>query len=329
MTARSPTFDDVNTAALAAYPGLLSQWFPKGHLCGYEFCVGNLKGDKGESLSINIRTGVWSDFAEEHGGSDPVSLYAAINRLQQGEAKNRLAEELSLATDHNGARRQQRPSKPRSNGRRRRQKVIPEPELDDRTRTRIEMALSIWKDSEPAPGTVVEKYLHGRGIDVEIPPSIRFHRLLKYSPAGLYFPAMVAAVQALDQRITAIHRTFLWPNGRGKAQVSEPKMALGPLGDGAVRLAAAGPVLGIAEGVETGLSAMQLFQLPVWCALGSRLDRVALPRLVRKVVVLADTGPAGMEAAEKAVRAFVQRGRKASICVPHEGDFNDVARRAV
>ncbi len=116
MTARSPTFDDVNTAALAAYPGLLQSWFPNGRLHGHEFCVGNLKGDKGESLSINIRTGVWSDFAEEHAGSDPVSLYAAINSIKQGEAKTRLAEELGLATNHNGTRRQQRTSKRRTNG---------------------------------------------------------------------------------------------------------------------------------------------------------------------------------------------------------------------
>ena len=53
MTARSPTFDDVNTAALAAYPGMLSQLFPKGHLCGREFCVGNLQGEPGESLGVN------------------------------------------------------------------------------------------------------------------------------------------------------------------------------------------------------------------------------------------------------------------------------------
>ena len=70
---------------------------------------------------------------------------------------------------------------------------------------------------------------------------------------------MVAAVQAPDRTIAAIHRTYLLPGGTGKAQVSKPKMALGPLGSGAVRLAKAGPVLGLGEGIETALSAMQLF----------------------------------------------------------------------
>ena len=226
MTAPSPSFDGVNTAALAAYPGLLSRWFPNGRAHGHEFRVGNLLGEAGESLSININTGVWRDFASNDGGSDPISLFAARLGLKQGEAKNRLAEELGLATNHNGDRRRQRTSKPRSSGRRPRLQT--NPKMDERAQARTEMALRIWWVSESATGTVVAKYLHGRDIDVEIPPSIRFHRLLKYSPSGLYFPAMIAAVQALDRRITGIHRTFLLPDGRGKAQVSEPKMALGP-----------------------------------------------------------------------------------------------------
>ena len=96
-----PSFDEVNAAALAAYPGLLTRWFPKGRLHGHEFRVGNLQGDPGESLGVNVNTGVWSDFADDHGGNDPISLYAALNGLKQGDAKNRLAEELGLAVPNN------------------------------------------------------------------------------------------------------------------------------------------------------------------------------------------------------------------------------------
>ncbi len=92
-----PSFDEVNAAALAAYLGLLTRWFPKGRLHGHEFRVGNLQGDPGESLGVNVNTGVWSDFADDHGGNDPISLYAALYGLKQGDAKNRLAEELGLA----------------------------------------------------------------------------------------------------------------------------------------------------------------------------------------------------------------------------------------
>ena len=56
-----------------------------------------MNGTQGDSLSVNTETGVWTDFASEHGGSDPVSLYAAVYGIDsQGEACRRLAEELGL-----------------------------------------------------------------------------------------------------------------------------------------------------------------------------------------------------------------------------------------
>ena len=44
-----PSFEDVNAAALNAYPALLQGWFPAGQLRGHEFVVGNVNGDKGRS----------------------------------------------------------------------------------------------------------------------------------------------------------------------------------------------------------------------------------------------------------------------------------------
>jgi len=189
------------------------------------------------------------------------------------------------------------------------------------------MALEIWRASKPAFGSPVEVYLRHRNIQIPVPPSLRYNAATKYRPCNQYLPAMIAAVQAPDRHITAIHRTYLRLDGQGKAGVNEPKMALGPFGQGAVRLAKAGPVLGIAEGIETGLAAMQLFEIPVWCALGSRLHRVALPDVVTRVIVLADNGTAGMEAANKAVRVFFGQSRDASLCVSDLGDFNDVLIR--
>ena len=196
---------------------------------------------------------------------------------------------------------------------------------DDDTRQRVAQAGEIWRRSEPATGTKVETYLRTRAITLPPPPSIRFHSDLTYGPIGTGFPAMVAAVQRLDRSISAIHRTFLLPDGSAKANVGSPKMALGPLGSGAVRLAKTGPVLGLAEGIETALSAMQLFDVPCWVALGSRLDRVALPESVRHVVIFADNGDAGREAAGKAVEAFNSRGLKVTLRQPPEtfGDWND------
>ena len=97
----APSFEDVNAAALNAYPNLLQSWFPAGRVQGHEFVVGNVNGDAGDSLSVNVKTGVWSDFGNKgDGGSDPVSLYAARYQIGQGEACNRLAGELGLSTNN-------------------------------------------------------------------------------------------------------------------------------------------------------------------------------------------------------------------------------------
>lgn len=65
---------------------LLPSWFPKGKLRGREFVIGNLQGDAGDSLSINLDTGAWKDFAGTDKGGDLISLYAAIHGIKQGEA---------------------------------------------------------------------------------------------------------------------------------------------------------------------------------------------------------------------------------------------------
>ncbi len=130
----------------------------------------------------------------------------------------------------------------------------------------------------------------------------------------------------------AIQRTFLRVDGRGKANVSTPKMALGPIGAGAVRLGPAGPVLGIAEGIETGLSAMVLFGLPVWaCLSASRLDRLWLPPESLEVHVFADNGDRGHEAAERAAGAYLAQGRWVVMRFPpeHLGDWNDALSAGV
>ena len=91
------TFDTVNASALAVFPRLLQVWLPQGQVRGHEYVVGNVQGEPGDSLSINVQTGVWSDFASDEGGSDPVSLYAAVFGLEQGEACRRLGGELGLS----------------------------------------------------------------------------------------------------------------------------------------------------------------------------------------------------------------------------------------
>ncbi len=190
-------------------------------------------------------------------------------------------------------------------------------------------ALSIWRAARPIAGTIAETYLRqARRIGVALPDCLRFHPRLAVGPRELGdAPAMVAAVTDLAGELVAVQRTFLLPDGSGKAAIERPKRALGPVGLGAVRLAPAAAIVGVAEGIETGLSAMELFCVPVWCALGSNLARIELPAFVRNVAIFADRGEAGERAAAVAARAFHEQRRKVAVRYAAQGkDFNDELR---
>jgi predicted P-loop ATPase len=83
-------FDSINARLLGDYLAILKEWFPNGKKIGPDWCVGSLAGEPGESLKIHVRKGIWADFATGDKGSDPVSLYAAIHGIPQGEAAKRL-----------------------------------------------------------------------------------------------------------------------------------------------------------------------------------------------------------------------------------------------
>jgi phage/plasmid primase-like uncharacterized protein len=137
---------------------------------------------------------------------------------------------------------------------------------------------------------------------------------------------MVAAVQAADGRIVAIHRTWLRLDGFGKADVEPQKAALGPIAGGGVRLAPAGKALCLAEGIETALSVLQATGLPAWATLGTaNLARIELPAIVREVIIAADADDAGERAAQQAAQRFLRDGRRVRIARPSgKKDFNEM-----
>jgi phage/plasmid primase-like uncharacterized protein len=177
----------------------------------------------------------------------------------------------------------------------------------------------------------VEQYLKGRNLTIELPPTLRYHLGLKHGPTGLLLPAMVAAVARWPgHEVVAIHRTFLVADGRKKAPVSQNKMMLGRCAGGAVRLAPAGEVLILAEGIETALSVQAATGLPAWAALStSGIEGVLLPDLplAGEILLAADHDDAGLRAANTAAEKWTRQGRTVRIAVPPQPgtDFNDMA----
>ncbi len=61
--------------------------------------------------------------------------------------------------------------------------------------SKVTRALDAWRKATPAAGSLVERYLQGRGIHVPAPAPIRFlPRQRNWSDGGTY-PAMISLVQ--------------------------------------------------------------------------------------------------------------------------------------
>jgi putative DNA primase/helicase len=190
------------------------------------------------------------------------------------------------------------------------------------------MALRLWAETQVASGSLVETYLHARGITLPVLDSLRFHPGLRHSSGGIW-PAMVGlVVRGTDGEPIGIHRTFLSCDGGDKAPVTPQKMMLGPCRGGAVRLAPATNPLMVGEGIETALSAMQATGWSTWAALSAPgLRSLDLPPGVREIIIVADRDAAGETAATAASIRWIRQGRRVRIARPPAGlDFNDVLR---
>jgi hypothetical protein len=206
-----------------------------------------------------------------------------------------------------------------------------EPDEVEKLRRKISSARDLYRRAKPAQGTPVETYLRTRGIALPIPPALRF---LQHSPHrnGGYYPAMVAPIVNVNGQQIAVHKTFLRPDGSGKADLpkAERRETCGPMKSGSVRLAQPRPEvpLIIGEGIESTLSAMQIFGLPGWAALcANGIEALELPSDIRKIAIAADNDEngVGQEAALSTYQRRIAEGRSAEILLPPNvgQDFND------
>ena len=194
-------------------------------------------------------------------------------------------------------------------------------------------AQNIWDRAKPIRGTHADAYLRARAI--RVPPmcdQIGYVPALKHYESDKTFPALVARITD-DRGLCAVQRIYLDSKLPEKAAITPSKMTLGPMGEGAVRLRKANDTLGLAEGLETALSVMQLYGTPVWATCGTaRLHAIEIPKTVKFLTIFADNGKPGWIAANKAAEAYERQGLKTDIILPgadfadRVGDFNDVLR---
>jgi phage/plasmid primase-like uncharacterized protein len=201
--------------------------------------------------------------------------------------------------------------------------------------TNADRIARLWSECVPlVPGDPVTLYLKQRGLGGvwPLPGCLRLHHALPYWHDGVKlgeFPAMVAPLVTADDRLVALHRTYLTRDGR-KADVPTVKKltsAAAPLAGAAIPLHKTAPVIGISEGIESALSAAALSGVPTvaaYCADNLRAWR--WPAGVRRIVIFSDHDKAGQAAAEALRTRVAATGLRCTVTAPSTPgeDWNDV-----
>jgi putative DNA primase/helicase len=148
---------------------------------------------------------------------------------------------------------------------------------------------------------------------------------------GRYAALMAEVVNAAGELVT-LHVTYL--EGGRKLADHEPRKLLSKL-EGhegcAVRLVPAAKTLGIAEGIETALSAAALEGIPTWAAINTALlSKFEPPAEVSELVVFADRDEAGLLAALTLAERLQGRVRfRVRTPRPPANDWNDVLTKGL
>jgi hypothetical protein len=201
-------------------------------------------------------------------------------------------------------------------------------EAKAQTEKRAMAAKRLWAETQPIIGTVAESYLRGRGISCALPDALRFHPNCWHGPSESRWPAMVALVEGGEG--FAVHRTYLRPDGSGKAGLAGgDKLMLGATAGGAVRLSGDVSRLAVAEGIESALSLLcGLMAEPatVWAALStSGMRSLRLPEKPLRLVIAGDGDQPGREASHALAAKAHALGWRVAMLDPGDGaDFNDV-----
>lgn len=341
---------------------LVDYLFPNAHKQGPEMCVGSLAGEKGQSLRIHIgrdsRRGVWRDFSAGVDG-DPLDL--VMHARFAGSKKDAVQWAISwMGLDNQDPKRVQQYRLEAKAARESRHA-----EAESERKKRIGSARARWHQGTAIAGTLVERYLRGRGIDLralgKAPGAIRFHAGLQYGWAEsdadkLILPGMVTMITALSGEHIATHRTFLKPDGSGKADASDgippdakgnpgdAKKVMGPYAGGHIpiwkgeqscplRDIKAGTDVYVSEGIEDGLTAAvadPTLRIIAMVALGNLIN-LQLPAQMGSLIILKQNDPPGSEAAKAMARAVTHHraeGRRVLFVEAPQGvkDLNDLVR---
>lgn len=212
-------------------------------------------------------------------------------------------------------------------------------ENEQKQALRLALAKEIWVSGGPAKGTPAEVYVRSRGIDIDLPRSVRFGMVPRWrdpetGEVGRGYPAMICAIQDVHGQLVGVQCIFLEDGGRRKfsrlnrdGKPAKAKLTFGLLAGGAFRLGPAAENIICCEGPEDGLTLAQ--SLPgqsVWVSCGTAgLGKIKFPEVVRSVVLAGDNNRSGREAVAQAHTIYASRGIAVQEMFPDDPfkDWND------
>ncbi|MBB3659944.1 hypothetical protein FHX15_005213 [Rhizobium sp. BK650] len=294
-----------------------------GRRAGNYWLVGDIGNTKGRSLYVHLvgpRAGRWTDAATGQFGDLLDLVREACGLINFHDVAEEVRRFLSLP-------------RPGSVSSRR-------PDTGDSApveRPAGERARRLLRMTQPLAGTLAETYLRERGIlRASEHAALRFHPSCYYrdlvTAQTTSFPALVAAVTDPAGAVTGVHRTWLDPDGGGKAKVDDPRRALGRLLGNAVRFgfAVKHPVsiMAAGEGLETMLSLSQVMpDMPIAAALtANHLAALRFPPGCLRIYIAADADAAGQHAVQGLSRRAQEFGIMPLVLSPELGDFNEDLR---
>lgn len=172
------------------------------------------------------------------------------------------------------------------------------------------------------------------GVNAGWPLDLRFTARCWHYEAREHAPAMLAAIRAHDGTLLTTHCTYLArrPDGSwGKAPYAKPKLVVCSYGPGFVRLGPDADDMVGGEGLESSLSAMQLYRRSgLAFVTAGRMKNTEPPFACRDFIWAADKGGKGRwgEVFALAGAQAFGVGRKVAVKIPkidaEKGDFNDL-----
>lgn len=259
------------------------------------------------------------------GGRDAIGVIASFTEKRQGQVLSDLKRSYGSALDDN------------TRAEIAKAKAAREIENSRIEAERLAKNVRVFNDIKDTLYTahlsVVEKYLTYRGI-VELDPSIS----CRDGKNGSF--EMVAHISNVDGDVIGFHRTFLSSTGvkLGRALAGSSE---GTYTDGcAIRLGGFADTIGVAEGIESAMSARALYgnSMPVWSLLNApMMAKFIAPRGVKKVIIFADNDQnlAGQNAGQALARKLTAQGIEVVLRTPNrpEGvkgwDYNDALKQCL